>query len=115
MTPIRIPWKDKTAAAVEEQKRPSLKDSTLTCLDHQLNAEVVKHSQDTYHVIDNEQGSVPDSGNSAQHSSLVKPSARNFIKCDERVIPNNAPLTDDKKSSRLKKPPLTRSDDFLWL
>jgi hypothetical protein len=49
VTPIRIPWKDKTAAAVEEQKRPTLKDSTLTCPDHQLNAEVVKHSQDTYH------------------------------------------------------------------
>jgi len=67
------------------------------------------------HSIDNEQGYVPDSVNSAQHSSLAKPSARNLIKCDDRVIPTNAPLTDDKKSSRSKKPPLTRGDDFLWL
>ena len=54
VTPITIPLKDKAAAAEEEQKRPTSGDSTLTCLDHQLNAEIVKHSQGTYHSIDNE-------------------------------------------------------------
>ena len=105
VNPIKIPWKDKAAAAEEEQERPTSEDSTLTCPDHQLNAEIVEHSQGTHHFIDNEQGSVPGSVNSAQHSSLTKPSARNLRKCDDRVIPTNAPLTDDKKSSRSKKKP----------
>ena len=97
--------KDKAAAPEEERKRPTAEDFTLTCPDHQLNAEIVKHSQGPYHSIDNDQGSVPDSVNSAQHSSLPKPSARNLLKCDDRVIPATAPLTDVKKSSRSKPPP----------
>ena len=115
VTPIRIPWKDKAVTAEDEQKSITLKDSTLTCPEHQSNGEVVQHSQDTNHFIDNEQGSVPDFVNNAHHSSLAKPSARNLIKCDDRVIPTNAPITDDKKSSRLKKTPLPEVMIFLWL
>jgi hypothetical protein len=120
--PITIPWKDKAVAAENEQKRPISEDSVLTCPDHQLNEEIVKHSQGASLSIDNEQGIVLDSVNSAQHSSLAKISTKNLIKCDYRVIPTTAPLTyqlnqakePNRVSSRQKKPPQTKSDDFLW-
>jgi hypothetical protein len=103
--PITIPWKDIAAAAEEEQKRPTSDDSALTCPDHQLNEEIVKDSQGANQSFDSDQGIVFDSMNSAQHSSLAKINTKNLIKCDDRVIPNNAPLTDDKKSSRSKRNP----------
>ena len=112
-TPITIPWIDKATAEVEPMK-PNPDVPELTCPDQQLNEVIVNNSHDANQTIVNEQGVDFDSMNSAQHSSLAETSTIHLLKCDQSVIPTNAPLTEDKKSSRLKKTPLTRSDDFLW-
>jgi hypothetical protein len=116
MTPITIPWKDEATVAEVELKRPNPEDAALTCPAQQSNEVLVKYTLDTNQNIANEQGIVFDSMNSAQLSSVVETSAvnLNLNKCDQCVIPTNAPLAEDKKSSRSKKPPLTRSADFLW-
>jgi hypothetical protein len=126
--PIAIPWdvppmvpndmntqeKDEAAAAKVEMKRPKPEDSALTCPVQQSSEVIVRHTHDANQASVNEQGIVFDSLNSAQHSSLVEISTSNLRNCDHRVIPTHAPLTENKKSSRPKKPPLTRSADFLW-
>jgi hypothetical protein len=111
---VTIPWKDKATVAEVELKRPNLEDSALTCSVQQSNEVLVNITHEANQAIINEHGVMLDSINSAQHSSLVETSTINLIQCDQSVIPTNASLTEDKKSSRSKKPPLTRSDDFLW-
>jgi hypothetical protein len=69
-------------------------------------------------------GIVLDCVKSSQHSSLAETSTKNLLKCDDRVIPTTAPLTDQTDLnqakgpitvySRQKKQPQTKSDDFLW-
>ena len=86
-------------------KRPNPEDFVLSCPVQQSNEVLVKITHEADQVIVNERGVMLDSMNSAQHNSLVETSTINLMQCNHSVIPTNAPLTEDKKSSRSKKNP----------